>query len=843
MYFNRFIFLSTFIVCNISFLEMPNRIFPYLFAFSEIQSPCETADADCLLNQGIQQYQAGQLTDALQSFQQALERYRINADQKGEADALNNLGETYRSLTKYPESITNLEQALRLMQTLKNTCPRITRQRRLEIQCNPRRGEAAVSHNLSLIYEALGEEEKATEFHTLAESIEAEFEWLQTGVLTASGGRDYYHSPLYFSVRASGDQDCLDLDPAVPQPELDSTLAAFLSSYNLELSSSGNRRDEAIVLSNRARIYEHRGYCQLSLAEYQQALAIFQEIGDRAEESRITSSMARVSAKQKQPGLAIALYKQAVKIIESIRADLRELSLEQQQSYTETVADTYRALANLLLEQGRILEAQQVLELLKVEELREFTEERAKFTSDGIQFTKIEQEIVDQHSSLIEFGRQVIVCQQTRCSELDNLLDQRELLTQEFNQTVQAFEAEMRNRLPDDSGVLDTRNFKLTAQKIVEAQSGTVLIYPFVLKDKLWLLWSASGGVVDSIEVPVTQKELGETVLQFRQLLSTPTSNMAQVQATAKQLYDWLILPLKQELSTSQTQHLVFSLDRVTRYIPIAALFDGEHYLIEQYTISTILSAGLTDVSDRFSLSTQNTPILAFGLSEAVPPDFRALPNVPAELDAIVLENASDPNGIYAGSKFLNRDFNEQTLRNNLFGHRILHIATHAVFVPGHQDQSYLLLGTGERLKIADIQNLQDLGELQLVILSACETALGEADQEGVEIPGIAFNFLNGGADTVIASLWSVSDRSTSNLMQQFYRTLASGTVERPITRAQALQQAQLSLLHDGEDAEGADRGVVGVRPNPSVGVPETSESDFSHPYYWAPFILIGNGL
>lgn len=128
-----------------------------------------------------------------------------------------------------------------------------------------------------------------------------------------------------------------------------------------------------------------------------------------------------------------------------------------------------------------------------------------------------------------------------------------------------------------------------------------------------------------------------------------------------------------------------------------------------------------------------------------------------------------------------------------------------------------MLLGSGEKLKISEIKNLPDLRDVHLVTLSACETGLGGANEDGVEISGISYYFLNSGAKAVMASLWSVSDESTRILMENFYTNLAKRTTQAPITKAQALRQAQLSLLKD--------KGI------------------FSHPYYWSPFILIGNGL
>jgi CHAT domain-containing protein len=215
-------------------------------------------------------------------------------------------------------------------------------------------------------------------------------------------------------------------------------------------------------------------------------------------------------------------------------------------------------------------------------------------------------------------------------------------------------------------------------------------------------------------------------------------------------------------------------------------------------------------------------------------------------LDAIVKQHPSSDRGIYPGQTFLNHAFNLPTLQDNLPGHQILHIATHGQFIPGRPDESFLVLGTGEQLKIPDIRTLQDLANIHLVVLSACETALGGPDRDGLEIAGISYYFLNAGAKSVMATLWLVNDTSTSLLMQRFYRNLANGTAQHPITKAQALRQAQLSLLR-GEHSIATDtdqRGLgVESRPETQPSIVGSTRSNFTHPYYWAPFVLIGNGL
>ncbi len=224
--------------------------------------------------------------------------------------------------------------------------------------------------------------------------------------------------------------------------------------------------------------------------------------------------------------------------------------------------------------------------------------------------------------------------------------------------------------------------------------------------------------------------------------------------------------------------------------------------------------------------------MLALGLSNPVP-NFNPLPHVPEEIKGII---RSGNTGVYPGLKLLNQDFTTEAFKK-LIDYRIVHIATHGQFVPGNPENSFLVLGNGQPLKIPQIETMSDLGGIHLVVLSACETAKGGADREGIEVSGISYYFLTSGAKSVIASLWLVNDASTSQLMQQFYKNLASGS-----SKAEALRQAQLSLIKGGNPVTNQSRGDS-FKLSTSDGAKPAITHDFSHPYYWAPFILIGNNL
>jgi CHAT domain-containing protein/uncharacterized protein HemY len=787
--------------------EYPKALDFYQQALAILRQVGDKAgEGGTLSNIGSVYRNLGQYPKALEFYQQALAIRRQVGDKAGEGGTLSNIGSVYRNLGQYPKALEFYQQALAIRR-----------------EVGDKAGEGTSLGNIGSVYSSLGQYPKALEFYQQSLAIVREI-GDKAGEGTSLGNIGSVYSSLGQYPKA-------------------------LDFYQQSLAirrEVGDKAGEGTIFHNLGNVYNNLGEYPKALEFYQQALAIVREVGNKDVEGTTLHNIGFTLNKQNQPELAIVFYKQSVNVIETIRQDLRKLPQEQQKSYTETVASTYRGLANLLLGQGRILEAQQVLELLKLQEIRDYTRNaKASNQTSGIDLNSTEEQIIKTHGSLIAFGQKVTECRKTQCSELSQLNDQLQALTTQYNQSIATLKQIIANRRAADEKVLDPNDFGRKAREIIAAQPGTVLIYPFVVEDKTWLLLAAEGGVLKSVEVPVSRKQLGETVLKFRQLLQRPTSNIQELKATSKQLYDWLIKPLESEIKgNKKVTNLVFSLDRVTRYIPMAALFDGEKYLIENYSVSTILSAGLTDVSNRLPPGTANTPVLGLGLSNAVA-GFNPLPNVLAEVDMVVRENDADKNGIYPGLAFLNNAFNWQILRDRLSGKKILHIATHGEFVAGKPEDSYLLLGTGEKLAIPQIKDLVSFGltDVHLVVLSACETALGGADAEGLEISGISAYFLEGGAKAAIASLWLVNDASTSLLMQSFYNQLANNTAESRITKAEALRNAQLSFLRGnnqtGTSEESRATVVLVLKP----GTRANFGSRFSHPYYWAPFVLIGNGL
>ncbi|MEM7793709.1 MAG: tetratricopeptide repeat protein [Cyanobacteria bacterium P01_C01_bin.118] len=774
-------------------------------------------------------------SQALDYYQQSLAIRQEIADRRGEGEVLSNIGFVFSNQGDYPQALDYYLQSLAIRQEIGN-----------------RRGTGEALSNIGGIYFSQGDYPQALDYYQQSLAIRQEIGDRRgigevfTNIGTVYSRQEDYTEALDYYQQALtiaediGDRNntgsILNNIGSIYDDQANYSQALDYYQRSLAIRQAINDREgESISLNNIAGIYESQNDYQQALDYYQQGLSIAKEIGIPELEARLLANIGEWFQQRERPTLAIVFLKQAINNYERVRTNNRDFSQKLQQSYTETVSGKYRALADLLLEQGRIPEAQQVLDLLQLEELREFTDIRATWTSDGIRLSEPEQTVADAHGSLVALGNKVVECERDNCTDLNRLYQQQESLLEQYNNEVAQFVDAINTNRRDDDVFQNPDNVSGDAQKLLEAYAAdeqkALLVYPFVLEDKLWLVWVTVGDVVGSIEVPVSQAELATTVQQFGALLKSRSSDITELQATSQKLYSWIIQPIATELEKNNIDHLVFVNDRVTRYIPMGALHDGENYLLENYTISTVLSPAATNMGESLD-SVTDSNVLGLGLTEAVG-DFNPLPAVRDELAGII--KGQDGDGIYPGQTFLNQNFTFDAFKNNVQGNRILHVATHAAFEPGRPEESFIVLGDGNRMKIPDIETMQRrLRNLHLVVLSACQTALGGTNQEdGNEIAGLSSYFLEANrAEAVIASLWSVNDSSTSLLMQRFYENLAAGE-----TKADALRKAQLFLLGSNQTADG-DARLIGQRQAEDQGT-----TALSHPYYWAPFILIGNGL
>ncbi|NES20235.1 MAG: CHAT domain-containing protein [Symploca sp. SIO3E6] len=403
---------------------------------------------------------------------------------------------------------------------------------------------------------------------------------------------------------------------------------------------------------------------------------------------------------------------------------------------------------------------------------------------------------------------------------------------------VEELEASFTSEFEEHLGISDTPIVSLETARLrlqeIEQTIGVkpALIYAFFASttassqpqptDALELVLVTAQGKQIRHRVPrATRRQVEQTVQLFRHAVTNTTSDRFY-QKPAQQLYQWLIAPLEADLQAQGINNLTFILETGLRSVPLAALYDGTGFIIERYSIGLMPTLSLTDT--RY-VGINNTKMLAMGAAEFT--DQNPLPTVPMELSTLTGE-------LWQGKSFLNEEFTFNKLKSarktQPFG--IVHLATHGEFLPGKLSNSYIQLWDTK----LQLDQVRQLGlhnpPVELLVLSACRTALGDAEAE-LGFAGLA---VLAGVKSVLGSLWYISDEGTLGFMSYFYQQLR----EAPI-KAEALRQTQLAMLR-GEVRLENGKLISGdyIIPLPSE-LQDLGDRDLTHPYYWSAFTLIGS--
>ncbi len=355
--------------------------------------------------------------------------------------------------------------------------------------------------------------------------------------------------------------------------------------------------------------------------------------------------------------------------------------------------------------------------------------------------------------------------------------------------------AELEDYFQDDC----VAELKARAQPIDRIADRTAAIYPIILPERTVLLVSLPDGLTQ-VSVPISSETLTTDIRSFRDLLEKRTTR--QYLQVAQSLYQSLIKPLEGHLNRLAIDTIVFVPDGPLRTVPLAALHDGQQFLIDRYAVATVPSLALIDPKP---VAEAEVRPLINGLTKSVQ-GYPALPHVAEELEAIA--------DLYGGRVLLDDQFVEGELEQSLAStpYSVVHIASHGEFA-GQPEDSFLLTFDGR----IDMDGLEDVIKLsrfrdepvELLTLSACRTAAGD-DRAALGLAGLA---IKAGARSALATLWFINDQASSLLVAEFYRELQRS---QGGSKGKALQSAQLTIK---------------------------SDLRYRHPAYWAPFLIIGNWL
>ena len=572
----------------------------------------------------------------------------------------------------------------------------------------------------------------------------------------------------------------------------------------------------AIGLANLASHFHRKGDHARALPLYQRALRIATMAAYPELIREMQGHLRKTHAGLKQPDLAIFFGKQAVNTMQTMRGRSLDLAKDLQQSLLKRNADHYRALADLLIEAGRLAEAQQVLSMLKEEEFFEFIRRdvpadpratRVPWTPAESGFAAEQERIGSALASLATEKRALDLRAKLGLSEADRIrLTTLQGELAELGQQNGALLENLARQLPAAQKRLaeaERRNQDRLAanlrEQLASLSEGTALLHYLVLGDRVRIMLTTRDKLI-ARQASMPEGELFRQLVEFRLAVQDPNGKPLSL---ARKLHDLLIAPVTTDLAAAKVHTLLISLDGALRYIPFTALHDGQTYLVERYALSLHTAAGGQSIEQPRA----SWQLAGFGVTRAIG-NYSALPGVGNELRGIV-----GSQGI-AGQALFDQEFTAEALRNALTKpYSVIHLASHFQFTPGNESDSFLLLGDGKHLSLRELRESEyRFDHLDLLTLSACETAMfGGREADGREVDGFGALAQRKGAKGVLATLWPIADDSTAQLMQSFYRIRE----RQGLSKAEALRQAQLELLRGSQN------------------------KGYEHPFYWAAFILI----
>lgn len=818
-------------------------------------------DASQLLQQGREQYQQGTFSQAIALWQQAAIAYQTRGDQANQALALSYLSLAYQQLGEWSQAQTAIATSLNLLRAVES------------------RENASRNHQLIL---AQGLNAQGSLQFAQGQTESALATWQQaTAIYTRLGDEQRRIGSLINQAQA---QQALGLFVRARQT-LDDVERSLQNQPTSQLKALGLRSLGNVLLLVGSQVDAQR--------VLQQSLKLTQQLQLPQEVSATLISLGNAARSQPNPASALAFYQQAATATEipltRVQASLNQLSLllergrtaEAQGLLPEIQPQIEQLPANRAAIYAQINFARS---LLKLGDKLSTPPRVAQMLASTVQQSK---SLRDRRAESYAIGYLGHVYEQNQqWAEAQQLTEQALLIAQAINapdityqwqwqlgrilraqrqttEAIQAYEAAFqtlqsvrRNLLatssdlqfsfresvepvyrelvdlllqqPDDENQVAISQQNLQqARQIIEAlqlaeldnffrsaclegqtvaldtvdQTDAAVIYPIILHDRLAVIVSLPGQPLRQYIAPITQSDVEITLNQFRQTLEKPITT-PESKLLGQKIYNWLVHPIDAELQQHAIKTLVFVLDGELRNIPIAALYDGNQYLIEHYSIA--LAPGLQLLNPK-PLQQQGLQTLAAGLTEERH-GFSALPNVGSELQEIQSEVSSQI--------LLNKAFTSTALQQqiNAASFPIVHLATHGQFSSNAEDT--FILAWDKPIRVQELSQLLRQREdvrteaIELLVLSACETATGDK-RAALGLAGVA---VQAGARSTLASLWSLDDQSGAQLIAQFYRQL----VNHQVSKAEALRQAQLHLLQN---------------------------SNFRHPRYWAPYVLLGNWL
>jgi CHAT domain-containing protein/tetratricopeptide (TPR) repeat protein len=737
----------------------------------------------------------GRSAEALAYFQQALLIRREVGDRAGEGITLNNLGAMYQAQGRYGEALAYFQQALTITRAV-----------------GDRATEGATLNNLGALYQVQGRYGEAeTHFEQVLAMARAVGDPIIEGTTLNNLGAVYevqgrygealthYQQALTIQ-RALGDAagEGITLNNLGEVYRLQGRYGEVLTHNQQALTirrALGDPAGEAGSLNNLGAVYQHQGQYGEALTHYQQALAIARAVGDRIGEGKTLHNMGEVYWAQKRYAEAQPHLEAAVAIMDSLRQ--RAGSSLARRGFLDQFAAMYRHLVLNTLRLGLSEKAFVLSERGRARTLLDELTSGSVTLSDTFagQLLQQEQDLFTQRRAIDdELARRRAQPGVSR-QDLADLEARRVQIEQDYGITL----ARLRAANEELAALASGEPLGVKEVQHLLPPHMTLLAY-FVLDDVTIAAFLLTRTQFEVVELPVNGAALVDNIQSFR--LSFADLNTVHTAALVN-LHTSLITPLLKHISTP---HLILVPHTVLHYMPFAALTDGTTYLGDRFLLSTLPSAStLPFVLRKRKDPATLPPPLIFGNPTTAKADLPPLGF--AEVEATHIGQ------LYGVTPLMRDRATEQTLIEQAGSAGIVHLAAHGEFNAAEPLESFIALAPDPgkhqdgQLTVREVYNTLRLDKVDLVVLSACESNVGEVSN-GDEIVGLTRAFIFAGTPSVIATLWRVRDEQTGLLMEHFYTLLRAGA-----SKAAALQKAQQAV-----------------------------RKAYPHPYYWGAFVLTGDG-
>jgi len=656
------------------------------------------------------------------------------------------------------------------------------------------------------------------------------------------------------------------------------------------LSLVGSKKYTKILLWA-GEAYSAAGDHQKALRFLKEALLLAIRAVSHYEEARVLKDLMVVWRALNNPRLAVFYGKQAVNVLQTQRdyfhdVDQRDdpqaelVGKNTQKGFLHLYEEIYRQLADLLIEENRRPEALEALVALKDQQAWDFGpagKDKLKMLSATLHETRsatLYKEIADRvagvkfklHKWMEESEEDTVSIKripkkrqeiseeekyqqdEATVKELDNVVIKLSGVIDKIDTDYGSFDAAV-DKVPD---VPVVRTLQSILRRISAAMGQPpVVVYQLVTEERVQSLLVTDNDI-EWAPSPVKRAELNEKALWLWALLQSDAYDPTLL---SSELYDMVFKPIEAKLPKG-TKTILWSLDEHLKYLPMGALYDGKKYLVERYdhVLFTRVNEDELTKASRFNWTglgfATSKPYKIEFLEDYI--NFEQLDFARNEM-LIFKNDKNSQSGVVTGDVFSDEGFTRKEFINALKQNRsLIHISSHFYFRPGDEFRSFLLLGDGSIMTLADMREQKGLFQgVELLTLSACNTAAQLPDSDGREIDGFAELAQRLGAESVMATLWQVNEKSTAMLLTDFYKKRQTNL----LSKADALQKAQITLLHQTTGKEASPEGSE--QKKVTKGFPEIDdikvekkylipfEPDrnrrFAHPYYWAPFVLFGN--